>query len=33
MSFGFMEIANIFLWALCAFLFYVDYRSSFKFSR
>ncbi|CAD8049085.1 unnamed protein product [Paramecium primaurelia] len=32
-SFGFMEISNTFLWILCAFLFYVDYRSIFKFSK
>ncbi|CAK67405.1 unnamed protein product (macronuclear) [Paramecium tetraurelia] len=33
MSFGFMEISNIFVWTLCAFLFYIDYRSIFKFSK
>ncbi|CAD8052517.1 unnamed protein product [Paramecium primaurelia] len=33
MSFGFMEVSNIFLWILCAFFFYIDYRSIFKFSK
>lgn len=32
-SFGFMEIANILLWIICGFLFYIDYRSIFKFSK
>ncbi|CAD8141111.1 unnamed protein product [Paramecium octaurelia] len=32
-SFGFMEISNVFLWTTCAFLFYIDYRSIFKFSK
>ncbi|CAD8058476.1 unnamed protein product [Paramecium sonneborni] len=32
-SFGFMEISNIFLWVTCGFLFYIDYRSIFQFSK
>ncbi|CAK82134.1 unnamed protein product (macronuclear) [Paramecium tetraurelia] len=32
-SFGLMEVSNVFLWTTCAFLFYIDYRSIFKFSK